>query len=172
MSTTPYVGQISMFGGNFAPRNWALCNGQLMAISQNQALFAILGTTYGGDGVTTFGLPNMQGRVPLHWGTGQGLTPRVLGEMSGSESVTLIGNQMPIHNHLVNAGNEDADVKNPNGAYLAAPTAAIYTAAAPNVQMNPQMVGNAGGNQPHNNMQPYLAVTFIIALFGIFPSRN
>lgn len=172
MSTEPYIGQISMVGFNWAPRNWALCNGQLIAIQQNTALFSLLGTTYGGNGQTTFALPNLQGRVPLHWGTGAGLTPRVIGEMSGEEQVTLLTTQMPMHNHLLNASGEDAGAKNPSGQVLATTTTSAYVASPLDVTMNPQAIGFAGGNLPHDNMQPYLAVSFIIALYGIYPSRN
>ncbi len=172
MSIEPYLGQISMAGFNFAPRGWALCNGQLLSIAQNSALFSLLGTTYGGDGRVTFGLPNLQGRVPMHWGSGPGLTPRVIGGVSGEETVTLITTQMPIHNHSLNVSKEDADAKNPNGQVLATTTAATYVAGPLDGVMNPQAIGLAGGNQPHDNMQPYLAITFIIALEGIFPSRN
>ena len=172
MSTEPYIGQISMAGFNFAPRGWALCNGQIMSIAQNTALFSLLGTTYGGDGQTTFALPNLQGRVPMHWGNGPGLTPRVIGEVSGEETVTLITTQMPIHSHLLNVSSEDAGVKNPTGQVLATTTSPTYVAGPIDGTMNPQVIGPAGGNQPHDNMQPYLAITFMIALVGIFPSRN
>jgi microcystin-dependent protein len=176
----PFLGTISLFAGNFAPRGWALCNGQLLAISQNSALFSILGTTYGGDGVTTFALPNLQGRAPIHWGQGPGLTPRTLGEASGEENVTLLSTQMPQHTHLVSASTTVATKDVPTGNVLAvstdsgvggAPLNFIEPASA-NTTMAPGMIAPAGGNQPHDNMQPYLAVTFIIALNGIFPSRN
>jgi microcystin-dependent protein len=172
MSTEPYIGQISMVGFNWAPRGWALCNGQLIAIQQNTALFSLLGTTYGGNGQTTFALPNLQGRVPMHWGTGAGLTPRVIGEMAGEEAVTLISTQMPMHNHSLNVSSEDAGIKNPSGQVLATTTTPAYVAGPIDGTMNPQAIGMAGGNLPHDNMQPYLAISFIIALQGIFPSRN
>lgn len=172
MSTQPYIGQISMAGFNFAPRGWALCNGQLLSIAQNTALFSLLGTTYGGDGRVTFGLPNLQGRVPVHQGTGQGLTPRVMGETSGSETVTLISTQMPMHNHLVNVTSADSTSKNPTNGFLGGTASPIYAAGSNGNTLNPQAVSLAGGNQPHNNMQPYQVVNFIIALTGIFPSRN
>jgi microcystin-dependent protein len=173
----PFLGEIRMFGGNFAPNGWALCNGQVLSISQNSALFSLLGTTYGGNGQTTFALPNLQGRVPMHWGQGPGLTPRSLGEMSGSETVTLLQNQMPAHTHLANANNTDGNSTAPTGNLWAnavdansQPVSSYGTVA--NTTMSPQAIGLAGGNQPHENMQPYLCVTFIIALQGIYPSRS
>jgi microcystin-dependent protein len=176
----PFLGTISLFAGNFAPRGWALCNGQLMAISQNSALFSILGTTYGGDGVTTFALPNLEGRAPIHWGQGPGLTPRTIGESAGEENVTLISTQMPMHSHAVAASTTVGDQGSPTGNVLAVsadpdsggnPLNFIAPASA-NTTMAPGMIAPAGGSQPHDNMQPYLAVTFIIALSGIFPARN
>lgn len=169
-----YIGEIRMFAGNFAPSGWAMCNGQLLSISANTALFSILGTTYGGNGVTSFGLPDLRGRVAVHQGQGNGLSPYVPGEITGSENITLITNQMPQHNHLVNAGSTGGK-NNPAGNFpgTVAPTATekIYSSAS-NAKMAAGMVGMAGGNQPHSNLQPLLAVTFIIAIFGIFPSRN
>lgn len=170
----PYLGEIRMAGFNFAPRGWALCNGQLVSIAQNSALFALLGTTYGGDGQTTFALPDLRGRVPIHWGTGPGLTNRVQGEVSGTETCTLIANQMPAHNHLINAQSAAGTTTSPSGAYLAGQPrgGAMMYASTPDSNLSASALSVAGGNQPHNNMQPYLAVTFIIALNGIFPSRN
>lgn len=168
----PFIGEIRMAGFNFAPRNWAFCNGQLLSINQNTALFSLLGTTYGGDGQTTFALPNLQGRVPMHQGQGSGLTPRTMGELAGQEAVTLISTQMPAHNHLVNVFNDDGTAKTPVNSFPAAATAPIYSATAGGGTMNPQALSVAGGSQPHNNIQPYLVVNFIIALNGIFPSRN
>ncbi len=173
----PFLGEIRMFGGNFAPRGWALCNGQLLSISQNAALFSLLGTTYGGNGQTNFALPNLQGRVPMHWGQGPGLSPRALGESSGSESVTLLTNQMPAHNHTLSANNNQGDTFSPGGAVSASAVDSsqqplnIYSSTA-NATMAPTAIGLAGGGQPHANMQPYQCVSFIIALQGIFPSRN
>jgi len=176
----PYLGEIKMFGGNFAPAGWALCNGQLLSISQYAALFSILGTTYGGNGVQTFALPNLQGRVPMHWGTGLGLTTRVIGESSGTENVTLTISQMPQHNHLINASTTVATQVLPTNFILAqsvdagvggTPSNFIEPASA-NTTLAPTAVSMAGGSTPHNNMQPYLAVSFIIALVGVFPSRN
>lgn len=172
----PFIGQIMMFGGNFAPRGWAFCNGQLLSIAQNTALFSILGTTYGGDGQTTFALPDLRGRVPMQWGNGPGLTPRTLGESSGAENVTLLTTQMPAHNHSAQAVEGPANIEGPQGALWATaePTGTVstYSTSNPNATMSPTAIGQAGGNQPHNNMQPYLCVSFIIALEGIYPSRS
>ncbi|WPU97009.1 tail fiber protein [Mucilaginibacter sabulilitoris] len=175
-----YLGTVLMFAGNFAPRGWALCNGQLLSIAQNSALFSLLGTTYGGDGITTFALPNLQGRAPIHWGQSPGLTNRVIGEASGSENVTLINTQMPQHTHTVSASAATGTQASPEGNVLAlssdpdvggAPLNFIAPASI-NTTMAPAMISTAGNSQPHNNMQPYLAITFIIALEGIYPSRN
>ncbi|MFV0566642.1 MAG: phage tail protein [Flavobacteriaceae bacterium] len=172
-SQDPYIGEIRMFAGNFAPNGWALCNGQLLSINQNQALFSLLGTTYGGNGQTTFALPDLQGRVPVHAGSGPGLTTRVLGEKSGTETNTLSINQMPSHSHTVNAVVEDGTQAVPTNN-LPAGTKALdkeYSNAAANTTMKSNMISNTGGGQPVNNMQPYQTVNFIIALQGIYPSR-
>lgn len=175
----PFLGEIIMFGGNFAPRQWALCDGQLIPINQNQALFAILGTTYGGDGRTTFALPDMRGRVPMHAGNGPGLTNRRLGEKSGQEQVTLNINNMPSHSHtaVANAVQPVGNSNDAAGNYWAddaGVSSATYHTGPANTTMNANavQVGNAGGSQPHNNLQPYLCVNFIICVQGIFPSRN
>ena len=175
----PYLGEIRMFGGNYAPRGWALCNGQLLAIAANTALFSLLGTTYGGNGVNNFALPNLQGRLPMHWGNNPPLTNRVLGEIAGTESVTLISTQMPIHNHVLNSGNGTAgDASTPQNNFSSVfvdpntgSPASTYSAAAATT-MAPTAIGTAGGSQPHDNMPPFLCVTFIIALEGIYPPRN
>lgn len=175
-----FTGEIRMFGGNFAPRNWAFCNGQLISIAENNALYALIGTTYGGDGQTTFGLPNLQGRLPLNQGNGSGLTPRTLGEIAGTEDVTLLQTQLPNHNHAANATSADGNITGPaNNAVPAKPASSgafLYavpgTAPVVPVAMPPQSIGPQGGSQPHANMMPSLAVSFIIALYGIFPSRN
>jgi len=174
----PYLGEIRLFAGNFAPRGWALCNGQLLAISQNTALFSILGTQYGGNGTTTFSLPDLRGRIPVNQGQGPGLSPYTVGEQIGTENVTLLSTQMPAHTHLISATTAQADLGSPAGAILAAPVdstgnpSAGYTKTAANTQMAQNAVGIAGGSQPFSIIQPILAVTFIIALQGIFPSRN
>ena len=174
----PLLGEIKMFGGNFEPRGWAFCNGQLLPIAQNTALFSLLGTTYGGNGQTTFALPDLRGRAPLHFGTGPGLTPKDLGELAGSENVTLIASQMPAHNHQLTASNQPGGTDDPTNTVPAkafdqnAGNVNAYVATAPNVAMNPTAMSVAGSSQPHDNMQPYLAVNFIIALEGVFPSRN
>jgi microcystin-dependent protein len=166
----PFLGQIQSFGFNFAPRGWAMCNGQLLSIAQNTALFSLLGTTYGGNGQTTFALPNLQSRIPLHFGQGPGLSQYDLGQQAGEETVTLISTQMPQHNHLLNASSAVKLNTTPAGSGLGA--AQIYTTAALDSVLNPQEIGFTGGSQPHDNLQPYLAINWCIALEGIFPSRN
>ncbi|MEA2715731.1 MAG: hypothetical protein QOI99_48 [Actinomycetota bacterium] len=166
----PFLAEIRMFGGNFAPRGWAMCNGQILPISQNTALFSLLGTTFGGNGQTTFALPDLRGRVPMHTGQGPGLSNVNLGEVGGSESVTLLQTQMPQHSHGVAASNGAAGASRPANNFLAAGGA--YAPATDGTVMNPAMIGVSGGGQPHPNRQPYLGLTFIIALEGIFPSRN
>jgi microcystin-dependent protein len=169
----PFVGEIRMFGFNFAPQGWALCNGQLLPINQNQALFSLLGTTYGGDGRTTFALPNMQSRVPVCQGQGPGLSSYAEGQAGGTETVTLAATQMPGHTHPVKASSSAAASGQPEGRALARSASHIYTAKPDtSTVMNADMLGDAGDGQPHNNIQPYLAVNFCIALNGIFPSRN
>jgi len=175
-----FLGEIRMTGFNFAPVGWALCNGQTLAISQYSALFALLGTTYGGNGTTTFNLPNLQGRVPIHWGNGAGLSPYVIGETGGVENVTLLFNQMPVHNHLVNVNNQPGPNQDPTNGILAEGNngarppvlSHTYTTAAATGTLAPTAVSMAGGNVPHANIQPFLSVNFIIALTGIFPSRG
>jgi len=174
MSDQPFVGEIKLFCGNFQINGHAYCAGQLLPIAQNDALFALIGTTYGGDGQTTFGLPDLRGRIPIHQGTGPGLSPRTIGEMSGVENVTLLSSQIPAHNHTLNCNNATANSANPANNFPAAqPELAPYAAAATGASsMKATMISNAGGNQPHNNIQPYLTINYLIALFGIFPSRN
>jgi microcystin-dependent protein len=169
----PFLGEIRMFSFNFAPEGWALCNGQLLSINQNDALFALLGTFYGGDGKTTFALPNLQSRVPIHMGQGTGLSAYVIGQAAGHETVTLLPAQMPAHTHSVHAHSGPAESDNPEGSTLASVGTDIY-AAAPDTTtvMNAKMLGHAGGNRPHHNIQPYLVLNFCIALAGIFPSRS
>lgn len=169
----PFIGEIRMFGGNFAPRGWALCDGQILSIAQNTALFSLLGTTYGGNGQTTFALPDLRGRVPVHPGQGPGLTNRTLGQTGGEEAHTLISTEMPVHNHIVNAKSAGGSAATPANNVPAGSTARDNQyAPAADTTMSPSMVGSAGGSQPHNNMQPYQCVNFIIALEGIYPSRN
>lgn len=166
----PTIAEISMFGGNFAPRSWANCDGQLLPISQNTALFSILGTTYGGDGRTTFGLPELRGRVAVHTGSGPGLTPRQMGQRSGSETNTLTIAQLPSHGHAINARDEGT-TDDPTGAFIAGDGTNAFGSSS-NVVMSNAAVANNGGGQAVNNMQPYMVVRFIIALQGVFPSRN
>jgi microcystin-dependent protein len=169
-----YLGEIRMFAGNFAPYGWALCNGQLLAISQNTALFSLIGTYYGGDGVTTFALPNLQSRAPIHQGQGLGLSPYVIGQNGGTENVTLTTQQMPQHNHVINAFAGPGGTTHPGNAIMASTSSdkPYTTSASDGTTMNGNMLSMAGSSQPHNNIQPYLCITFIIALQGIYPSRN
>lgn len=165
-----YLSEIRIFSFGFAPKGWAQCDGQILSISQNAALFALIGTIYGGNGQTTFGLPDLRGRVPLHFGTLQGGGNYTQGQTGGSAAVTLTISTMPQHNHLVNA--------NPNGNASVGSSTAVPGGGAsgygssPNTAMNPAMVGNAGSSQSHDNRQPYLVVNFCISTTGIFPSRN
>lgn len=172
----PFIGEIRMFGFNFAPRNWATCDGQLLPISQNTALFSILGTTYGGDGKSNFRLPNMQGSTPLQSGQGSGLTYRPLGESGGSPTVTLQPGELPSHTHTLQCASVSADQTSPANDVPAAGAgqrgAAFYADAPGNASpMKPGIVSTSGGNAPHNNMPPYLALNFCIALQGIYPPR-
>jgi microcystin-dependent protein len=173
MATQAFIGEIRAIGFNFAPRNWAFCNGQVLSIQQNQALFSILGTTYGGNGTTTFALPDLRSRTPLHFGQLLGGSSYTLGQVAGAEGVTLIQSQMPVHNHLVKA-NANANVGVAANAFPAGPPSGnnLYGASVPGAAMDPNMVPAQGGSQPHPNLQPYLVVNYIICLVGIFPSRN
>jgi len=169
-----FVAEIRIFPFNFPPTGWAFCDGQLMPISQNTALFALLGTTYGGDGKSTFALPNLQGSVPMQPGQGQGLSLRDLGEMSGTETVTLLISEIPVHTHAIRVSAEVGDIQIPadNTALARSGSGSAYTATVANlVQLAPQALSPAGGSLPHNNMQPYLTLNFCIALQGIFPQR-
>jgi microcystin-dependent protein len=169
----PYIGEIRIFAGNFAPRGWALCNGQLLSIAQNTALFSLLGVMYGGDGRVTFALPDLRGRAPMHFGQGPGLTPRTEGEMGGEETVTLISNQMPSHSHQVNGNQGPGSSPTPDSNYWAASSRRdVAYANNANTQLSPQAVGFTGNNQPHENRQPYLTLNYIIALQGVFPPRS
>jgi microcystin-dependent protein len=178
-----YIGEIRMFGGNFAIANWSFCNGQLIPISQNETLYTLIGTTYGGDGTSTFALPNMQGRLPIHMGAGTGLSPYVIGQSAGTESVTLNQSTMPAHSHALNATSAPANSQNISASSLPANTTGplnvdfyvsnVGTPAPSFGAMNGATLGFAGGGSPtHENRMPSLCVTFIISMYGIFPSRN
>jgi microcystin-dependent protein len=162
----PYVGEIRMFAGNFAPAGWMFCEGQLIPISENETLFQLIGTTYGGDGESTFALPDLRGRIPVHQGSGL-----VLAEQGGAEEITLTVNQIPAHAHplLVNSGGGTSSATQ-NNTLAASPSLDLYRQAQPTVAQSPAAVGPTGGSQPHTNFQPYLCINFIISLFGIFPS--
>lgn len=178
----PFLGQIMLVGFNFAPVGWAFCNGQLLSISQNTALFSLLGTTYGGDGVSNFALPDLRGRAAVGFGNGAGFTPYTLGEITGTETVTLTASQMPAHSHLVGANAANATVASPSGADLAQSLepsgrgTPVNTYSTPPmtkpVALDPATVQQSGGSQSHSNIQPCLACNYIIALQGIFPSRG
>jgi microcystin-dependent protein len=173
--SSPYIGEIRMFGGNFAPAGWAMCQGQLMPISQNDALFTLIGTTYGGDGQETFGLPDLQGRMPIHAGQGPGISQNYqLGEQAGVESVTLSTQQIPAHNHALGCASDFAqDAQPQNGFFAQLNTGTLYIGPAdPLANLNAGMASPVGGSQPHDNMMPYLCVTFILSLFGVFPSQT
>jgi microcystin-dependent protein len=170
----PFVAEIRIFPFNFAPTGWAFCDGQIMPLSQNTALFSLLGTTYGGDGKSNFALPNLQGSVPMHPGQGPGLSLHDLGETSGTEFVTLLESEMPVHQHILRAQSVDnADITNPGPGTTFAPSTGgtLYQNAA-DTQLAPESLPPVGGSQPHNNMQPYLALNFCIALQGVFPPRG
>jgi microcystin-dependent protein len=170
----PYVGEIRMFGGNFAPNGWRFCQGQTLQISEYEVLFQLIGTTYGGDGEQTFNLPNLAGRLPMHQGTNQG-TAFVMGESAGVENVTLTTQQIPNHTHPLLATSDVAGVNAPANNLLGATTGATtlaYGTDNPKLTLAPGSISFVGGNQPHENMQPYLSVSFIIALYGVFPSQT
>ena len=167
----PYVGEIRMFAGNFNPAGWMFCNGSLLPILENETLFQLIGTTYGGDGQSTFALPDLRGRVPIHQGQGPGLSGYVLAQSGGAEAVTLTQNQMPGHSHTALASNTGASDTPANNFWANSTTGKPYSAAPPTVQMNTGTMGAAGGSQPHENMIPFLCVSYIISLFGIFPSQ-
>jgi microcystin-dependent protein len=167
--SSPFLGEIRLVGFNFAPAGWAMCDGQLLSIAQNDALFALVGTTYGGDAVTTFALPDLRGRVPIHMGQGPGLSAHVLGEMGGRETVTLTSNQLPLHTHAVAsaAGGNDSTASSDTPASGGPDLYARSAGGAPSMTVMP-----VGGNQPHDNMAPFVAMNFVIALIGLFPSSN
>ena len=170
----PFAGEIRMFAGNFAPRGWAFCDGQLLAVSQNDALFSLLGTIYGGDGRTTFGLPDMQGRIPIHAGTGPGLSPRKRGAKAGTEKETIVVNQLPSHTHQMKGSSAVANETSPANDRVTGQTGTflLYQSAAGSVAMATQEITSVGGSRSHTNLMPFLCIHFIIALFGIFPSRQ
>ncbi len=167
----PYVGEIRMFAGNFAPAGWSFCDGQLQPISENETLFQLIGTTYGGDGQETFALPNLQSRIPIHFGNGPGGINRQLAEAAGTESVTLTIQQIPVHNHALLASMGTGTQNAPAGEVLASGSSvSIFRPQAPTQPLAPQTLNPTGGSQPHDNMVPFLCINFIISQFGIFPS--
>lgn len=168
----PFLGMIIIVPYNFAPRGWAFCNGQILPIAQNTALFSLLGTTFGGNGQTTFALPDLRGRVPNSAGQGPGLSSYDLGQVGGTENTTLTVNNLASHNHSANCFSDDANAAVPSGNVLANAPSNMYATVAPNAQMNPLAIGLTGGNQPFSILGPYLTLNFCIALEGIFPSRN
>lgn len=170
----PFVAEIRIFPFNFAPKGWAFCDGQLLPLSQNTALFSLLGTTYGGDGKSNFALPNLQGNAPMHPGQGPGLSLHDLGETGGSETVSLLESEIPSHAHTVSVSAGDAYAQGPTGERLATGIgiAQYAPASGPGAQLSPNTLAPAGGDQPHNNMQPYLTLNFCIALQGVFPPRT
>ncbi|WP_105172806.1 phage tail protein [Pseudoalteromonas sp. T1lg24] len=173
----PFIGEIRMFAGNFAPRQWAMCNGQVIAISQNDALFSLIGTFYGGDGRSTFAIPDMRGRIPMQWGNGPGLTPRPIGQKTGEETVTLLPTQIPSHTHAFQASLDSVSSVDPTNTVLGTFAASdqMYTETfeqADKGTMNSSSVMNAGGSQAHTNSMPFQCLTYIICLLGVYPSRN
>lgn len=169
----PTIGEIRIFAGNFAPANWAFCHGQLLSISEYDALFSLIGTIYGGDGRSTFALPDLRGRLPMHQGTGTGLSTRVIGQKAGTETVTLTANQMPSHTHAALVSSETATTSTPGAAVtLGITDVDLYIAESPSGFMSGTTISSAGGNQAHDNMQPYLALNFIISLYGLYPLRR
>ena len=173
MPATPYIGQIMAFGGNFVPQGWALCNGSLLPISQYDALFSLLGTTFGGDGQTTFALPDLRGRAALHQGQGPGLSSYVLGQSGGAEAVTLTMGQLPPHSHPVLGNSGAGTSSNPSGAVWAGSPVNVYAAgAAANAAMSATAISASGSGQPHDNMLPFETLNFCIALEGIYPSQS
>jgi microcystin-dependent protein len=170
--STPYIGEIRPVGFNFAPSGWAQCNGQTLAISEYQALFALIGTTYGGDGQTTFNLPNLQSRIPFHMGSNTMGDNVIIGQISGTETVTLTTQQIPGHTHSLAANSGNGGQPGPAAGVWAGSPLEQFSAQAPSKAMSPNGIANAGGSQPHDNMPPYLVVNFIISLVGIFPSRG
>lgn len=169
----PYVGEIRLFAGNFAPAGWAICDGTLQIISENETLFQLIGTTYGGDGQSTFGLPDLRGRIPIHQGAGPGLSARTLADSGGSETVTLLPAQIPAHAHAVLASTNTGTSSSPEANVLSqSPSVTMYRVGAATQSLAPAAVVSVGGSQPHENRQPYLGLSYIISLFGIFPTPS
>lgn len=162
----PYIGEIRLFGGNFAPEGWAFCDGSLLDIGEYETLFSLIGTTFGGDGQSTFALPDLRGRIPIHQ------NPKPLGEMAGTETVTLTTSQIPAHTHGIAAATGTANQSSPANHRLAQPAFNLYGSGAGDAAMHPAAIASAGGTQPHDNMQPYLCVSYIISLYGIYPSPS
>jgi microcystin-dependent protein len=165
--SSPFIGEIRMFAGNFAPQGWAFCDGALMAIDQNTALFQLIGTTYGGDGQTTFAVPNLQSRIPVHIGPGFALA-----QAGGVETVTLTTSQIPAHNHVPQANSSAGTQSSPAGGVWAQSTLGQFSSATPTLTMAAAALGSSGGSQPHDNMMPFLVINFILSLFGVFPSQT
>jgi microcystin-dependent protein len=170
--SNPYVGEIRIFAGNFAPLDWHFCDGSLLPISEYDTLYNLIGTTYGGDGQTTFALPNLQSRIPVHQGTDNVGNVYVIGQSFGAESVTLTTNQLPAHTHALQANSGTGTQSSPSGATYAVSSLQMFSSAAPSTALNSQALATVGGGQPHDNRIPFLAVNFIIALFGIYPSQG
>jgi microcystin-dependent protein len=174
--SSPYVGEIRMFGGNFPPAGWAFCDGQLMSIAENDTLFNLIGTTFGGDGQQTFGLPDLRGRLPVHQGTDSTGQAWTLGQLTGAEEVALTAAEMPAHSHFAMGSSDQASSSDPTGAVLAtlsaAGTQSAYGTRSPTGALDPSSVTFAGGSQPHSNLMPYACVSFIISLYGVYPSPN
>jgi microcystin-dependent protein len=168
----PFLGQIQAFGFNFAPRGWAFCNGQLIAIMQNQALYSLLGTIYGGDGRSTFALPDLRGRISLHQGNGPGLSDYTIGEKAGAERVTLTTYELPSHTHTAKVVATSPNSAKPSGTSIATPDSEVYSTANPDTDLNIKTIGNTGGGQSHENRPPFLVINWCIALQGVFPSRS
>ena len=168
----PFLAEVRVFGFNFAPSGWALCNGQTISISQNTALFSLIGTYYGGDGRSNFQLPNLQSRAPMFWQQGPGLSDYVIGEMAGSETVTLLTTEIPLHNHPLTADDDDPISSDPTNRLIANSETNVFASGTPNTTMSPVSTTVTGGSLAHNNVQPYLTVNFCIAMRGIFPARN
>jgi len=169
----PFLGEIKMFAGNFAPKGFSFANGQILTIAQNTALFSLYGITYGGNGQTTFALPNLQGRTPMHWGSGAGLPPVALGQAGGQESHTLTGQETAAHTHVLSAAAAPAaNAPGPGGNLLGTSTQNQYVGGTPTTTLAPETVSNVGGGQPHPNLQPYLVLNVCICIAGIFPSRS